>query len=56
MSKWLIVAPLLVVGLAPLVAACQVTPEFVRAALCEPAVPADPVGEPVPEVSEPSSW
>ena len=42
--KWLIVA--LGLALAPALAGCQVTPEFVRAALCEPPVevPAEPGG------------
>ena len=52
--KWLM---LVVVALAvPALAGCQVTPEFVRAALCAPVVVPPPDVEPVPEVSEPSSW
>lgn len=51
--KWLV---LLVLALAPVVAGCQVTSEFVRAVLCEPAepeVPAEPGGLLEPE---PSGW
>lgn len=51
--KWLIV-PL--VALALVVAGCQVTSEFVRAVLCEPAepeVPAEPGGL---LQTEPSGW
>lgn len=39
--KWLIVP--LVLALGPAVAGCQVTSEFVRAVLCEPAAPEVPV-------------
>ena len=52
--KWHMV----VVGLLALVVgACQVTPEFVRAALCEPPVevPAEPGGL-LPVETEPSGW
>ena len=48
--KWLMLVVAVLV--APALGACQVTPEFVRAALCEP-VPEPVVVEPVPEVSEP---
>ena len=56
--RWLIVVLLLV---APALGACQKTPEFVRAALCEPVPDTDPV-EPVepggllPAEAEPSGW
>ena len=52
--KWLIVP--LVLALAPAVAGCQVTSDFVRAVRCEPAepeVPAEPGGLLEPE---PSAW
>ena len=52
--KWLTVV--LGLALAPALAGCQVTPEFVRAALCEPAepeVPAEPGGL---LQTEPSDW
>lgn len=51
--KWLMLVALLVV---PALAGCQVTSEFVRAVLCEPAepeVPAEPGGLLEPE---PSDW
>lgn len=54
--KWRIVVLLPVVVLAPALGACQVTPEFLRAALCEPVEP-PPVVELPPEVlGEPSGW
>ena len=43
-----------VVLLAPAVAGCQVTPEFVRAALCEPVEPPE-VGD-VPPLAEPGPF
>ena len=53
--KWRTVALLPVVLAGLLAGACQVTPEFLRAALCEPVEPAPPVE--VPElVPEPSGW
>lgn len=51
----MVVRVVLLAALPLALGACQVTPEFVRAALCEP-VPEPVVVEPVPEVSEPSSW
>ena len=49
--KWLI----LVVGLlAPAVAGCQATVEFVKAPGCEPADP--PPVDPAPVATEPSAW
>ena len=50
--KWLIVP--LVLAVAPVVAGCQVTSDFVRAVRCEPAepeVPAEPGGLLQPEPS-----
>ena len=53
--KWLIVA--LGLALAPALAACQVTPEFVRVVLCEPLVEASAEpGECPPLETEPSGW
>ena len=52
--RWLMLVVALVV--VPAVAGCQVTSEFVRAVLCEPAepeVPAEPGGLLQPE---PSDW
>ena len=49
--KWLI----LVVGLlAPALAGCQVTPECVKALVCDRADPT-PV-DPAPVATEPSAW
>ena len=52
--KWLIVP--LVLALAPAVAGCQATSEFVRAVLCEPAEPEVPVEPGGLLQTEPSDW
>lgn len=40
--------------LAPVLAGCQVPPEFVKALVCEPVDP--PPVDPAPVVPEPSAW